>query len=211
MAKALDLIGKQFGELLVVKRERNRKGVYWVCKCNCGSETTVRSDALRYGGTKSCGCYREANRSVIGKTNATIHGLCGTKGYRVWNQMMDRCYNKNCKSYKYYGARGIKVCKRWHDPANFIEDMGQPPKGLSIERINNDKSYSKKNCKWATRSEQQQNRRGKEWFVIYPNGEKIKINNLARFCRQNNLNSNCMSSVAKGKLKQHRRWKCQYT
>jgi hypothetical protein len=86
--------------------------------------------------------------------------------------MIDRCENPNSHAYKDYGARGIKVCQEWHSFDNFIKDMGNP-KGLTIERINNDLGYSKDNCKWATMKEQSRNRRSNR--IITYNGESLSI------------------------------------
>ncbi len=104
------------------------------------------------------------------------------KVYPVWNAMMARCNNPKDKAYKYYGDRGIKVCKRWNKFNNFLEDMGYP-NGLTLDRINNDGNYEPKNCRWATRSEQSHNKRA---FGIskYHGINKCKISNKwrARIC-----------------------------
>ncbi len=88
------------------------------------------------------------------------HGLSKTKEFGIWTHMIQRCYNVNCTGYKYWGGRGIKVCRRWRTSfITFLKDMGKCPKGLTLERINNDGNYMPKNCKWATQKDQARNRR----------------------------------------------------
>ena len=103
-------------------------------------------------------------RSRIGKSNLkhgyAIHGISYTGIYLSWIGMRHRCYNKNHADYKYYGGRGIFVCRRWRDSfENFLKDMGERPKNKSIDRINNNGSYGPWNCKWATAEEQRNNQR----------------------------------------------------
>jgi hypothetical protein len=89
----------------------------------------------------------------------TTHGMSRTRVYRVWAAMLQRCTNPLSPAWPDYGGRGITVCESWRSFESFYADMGTPPPGLTIERMNNDSGYSLTNCRWATRSDQQRNRR----------------------------------------------------
>ena len=126
-------------------KEKKRYGLY---KCHCGKEfETIISD-VKSGKASSCGCLKNT------------HNLSNHRLYQTWSDMMQRCNNPKRKDYKNYGGRGISVCDRWLDIENFINDMYPSyQEGLSIDRNDNDKGYSKDNCRWATRDIQSRNTR----------------------------------------------------
>lgn len=156
-----DLTGGRFGRLVVLCRGPNRSGnVAWVCRCDCGTEHTVQSGALRSGGTVSCGCWRV---EVLVRGN-TVHGAARRElempEYRSWRGARARCFNPANVKWIYYGGRGIGMCREWQDDFwAFFRDMGIRPKGTSLDRIDPDGDYVLGNCRWATPREQRANRR----------------------------------------------------
>lgn len=96
------------------------------------------------------------------------HGHCRKSGqsseYMIWASMRQRCYNPKSSAFKDYGQRGITVCERWNLFENFIEDMGPRPQGMTLERKDNSQGYNPDNCKWATRAENNGNKRNNIWL-----------------------------------------------
>ena len=174
----IDISLKRFGRLVALTCEsrRNKSGVmccHWLCVCDCGAKTTVFSNNLRRGLTKSCGCLR----AEVSAKRMTKHGEYGSKAYRSWAHMLGRCNNSNDKKYKDYGGRGISVYRQWFDFSKFLSDMGPCPKEMSIDRIDNDGNYEPGNCRWATQKTQQNNRRTNR-LVSY-NGDTLTVSQWA--------------------------------
>lgn len=171
-----DISGRKFGLLTALKylgRENNNS--FWECLCDCGVVCKKRSSHLKSGASGSCGCY---NRMLL-KTKFKTHGLSKHPLNSIHNAMMQRCYNKNQKAYKYYGGRGIIVCERWHTFKNFYDDMFDGYKaGLSIERDNVNGNYELSNCRWVTANEQYKNRTDSV-FIDY-NGERMIMKDWAK-------------------------------
>lgn len=152
-----DMAGKVVGRLTVLRYDRTEAGkvVFWLCQCECGEVVSVRGASLRFGHTNSCGCLaREATGNAARK-----HGRSKTKTYAVWKTMRQRCSNPNDANYHYYGGRGVSVCGRWESFEAFIADMGEAPKGLTLDRIDPNGNYEPGNCRWATWAVQRHNRR----------------------------------------------------
>lgn len=152
------------------------KRLFWFCKCSCGTEREVLEINLVRGATKGCGCVRVGIFTKI----ITKHGLRYSVEYAVWSTMKDRCLNPRNKQFKHYGGRGVKVCERWMQFENFISDMGKRPKGLSLDRINNDGNYEPPNCRWATIREQSRNKRSNKVLIF--NGKKMCVRDWDRHC-----------------------------
>lgn len=178
MSKRLDLVGVRFGRLVVIEREESavsKSGKVrgrWLCQCDCGNECIVKTEHLRAGLTRSCGCYAREIRS------RKTHGLAGTRIYTEWISMKDRCNNPNNSRYYRYGARGIKVCEEW---VNSFENFYKWATGngytdkLTIERKNVDGDYCPDNCCWIPFREQAINRSTSLKIVDTDGKEKLAM------------------------------------
>jgi hypothetical protein len=152
-----------FGRLVAIRNVGRKygKNFYWLCRCECGNEIEVSGGNLVYGSVKSCGCLRRENNTEKARQfswKLKTHGLSYYPLFSAWYGMMRRCYNKKDKKFSWYGGKGITVCERWHDPQKFIDDMGDRPEGMTLDRKNSDLGYFPENCRWATQRTQHNNR-----------------------------------------------------
>ena len=158
MSAFKDITGQRFGQLTVLRREGStpHKHTTWLCRCDCGVEKVITKPSLVSGHSTSCGCLQ---KRIMRDMNLS-HGLSKHDTYKIWKAMRTRCTNPNSHNYHNYGGRGISVDPSWNSFEVFFKDMGpRPSKSHSIDRIDNEKGYSKDNCRWATQVEQCNNSR----------------------------------------------------
>jgi hypothetical protein len=180
MGNFQDLTNKKFTKITVIKRLPNKnKKVMWYCRCDCGNFLETNSWHLTKGITKHCGCIKTNLKYDLiehkgEKIPTTSHPL-----YPTYNGIKNRCYNKNLPTYNRWGGRGIKMSKSWYNSFHqFVQDMGEKPGPLySIERKDNNKGYSKKNCCWATPKEQNNNKKSN--IKIEYNGKILTLSQIA--------------------------------
>lgn len=171
--------GTVFGKLTVIGVILpHARHTHMRCKCVCGTEFSVRASHLRVGQTVSCGSV--SNGCIPPRYYK--HGLRKSPLYQIWFDMHDRCLNKKRHNYHRYGGRGIKICARWYDVANFHADMNAGWKSdLQLDRIDNNGDYCKENCKWSTRSENMQNT---EWSISRQQRLDSKVTSSLRRTRK---------------------------
>ena len=165
--KLVDLTGRKFGRLTVVKRaESINKRTMWQCCCDCGNEVVVEAYNLKTGHTTSCGCVQKEATARACKT----HGQCRTRLYRIWICMKNRCYCNHYHAFRHYGGRGITVCDKWRNDFQAFYEWAMShgySDDLTIDRMDNNGNYCPENCRWITMAEQNQNKRA-------ANGYKVK-------------------------------------
>lgn len=180
--------GQKIVRLTLASTQRKSGKLYWVCRCDCGNEKSIRSDALKSGATVSCGCYSAdatANRN-------RKHGESDSSCYQAWRGMLNRCLRPDHDAFKYYGGRGICVCDRWRDDyLAFKADMGTPPPRHQLDRIDSDKGYEPGNCRWVTAKVNANNRR---------NTRKIVIGGVEKTIEQASIDSGVLMSTISTRL-----------
>jgi hypothetical protein len=170
--KPQDITGQKFTRLTALERkgrDNKTRVSIWKCKCDCGRIHNARISQLRNGDVKSCGC-------IVGE----IEPVAKERLFNIWTSMKQRCNNPNATYYEYYGGKGIAVCDEWKIYKNFrswAKENGYE-ESLSIDRIDNIKGYSPKNCRWITMKEQQSNKRNN--ILIDFKGEIVTLAELSR-------------------------------
>lgn len=151
----IDITGRKFARLTAILHKY--KTPYWKCLCDCGNTVSVTGHKLISSHTQSCGCLLT---DILVKRNST-HRLSRRPEYVIWKGMKSRCLNKNNPAFKNYGGRGIKICVQWKNSfSEFFKAIGKRSHPyLSIDRINNDGHYEPGNVRWATRTQQANNKR----------------------------------------------------
>ena len=166
-----NIIGERFGRLTILEysyTNKHKKRVY-TCLCDCGNVKNIVYNSLSSGLTKSCGCLKKEKSQATGLKNKDSgkHNMSNTSTYRSYVDMKNRCYNKHSKKYYRYGGRGITVCDRWLESfENFLEDMGEKPNGLTLDRIDNNGNYEPNNYRWATITQQNINKEKSDMWGI---------------------------------------------
>lgn len=151
----LTIIGESVRTRIISKNGKKYTSTKVLVRCVCGNEKSVSVKGLTRGDTRSCGCLH-----IEGLQNRKKHGRTKTREYRIWTLIKNRCFNRNCKDYEFYGGKGIKMDETWERSfEDFLIDMGEAPsKDHSIDRIRNEGDYEPLNCRWATSLVQQNNK-----------------------------------------------------
>lgn len=178
--KMVDRVGIKYGKLSVLELAgRTAKGgANWLCQCECGGRVVVSGDNLHAGHSRSCGCLVRETSANQARKNAR-HGLHLSSEHRIWRMMNSRCRNQKDTGYSRYGGRGISICEEWRSFERFYADMGpRPTPQHTLDRRDNNGNYEPKNCRWATRREQQNNISSNVRLTM--NDETMSISEWAR-------------------------------
>lgn len=201
-----DLTGRVFGDytsLGEVKITGKLKSDYYEkCRCICGEEKFIYRSKLKNNPKCTRGKWHgeESHGFLIGKGQDE-----NKRFYTIWAMMKQRCHNPKQPAYKRYGARGIKVCERWHKFSNFFDDMypsyashvsAHGEKDTSIDRIDNGLGYNPENCRWATTMEQMNNKTNNV-FITYKNVKYTKAEFLRFYKGKTNIAASGKDDIEK--------------
>lgn len=181
-----DITGNRYGRLLVIEYVGTKRSptngltaTQWLCRCDCGKEVVAPKHSLTSGNKRSCGCLKaDQNRAIW-----TTHGKTNTRLYRIWNAMKYRCDDISSPAYKYYGGKGVAVCKEWKGRDGFQRFYQWAISNgykddLTIERIDVNGDYRPENCTWVTQAEQMRNRTNTHW--IYYKGTRHTLSEASK-------------------------------
>ena len=180
-------IGQKYGRLTVTGFVHKGKKWYWECTCECGNSIITQAYLVRNGHTSSCGCLQRERASEA----SLVHGQSNSRLYRIYNGMKNRCYNQKQQNYENYGGRGITICEEWIKSFTSFEEWALShgyADDLSIDRIDNNGDYSPENCRWVTRTEQNENTRRNHLVTI---GSRTQP--LSAWVRERGLNYHTVS------------------
>ena len=180
-------IGQKYGRLTVTGFFHKGKKWYWECACECGNSIITQAYLVRNGHTSSCGCLQRERASEA----SLVHGQSNSRLYRIYNGMKNRCYNQKQQNYENYGGRGITICEEWLKSFTSFEEWALShgyADDLSIDRIDSNGDYSPENCRWVTRTEQNENTRSNHLVTI-----EDRTQPLSAWVRKRGLNYHTVS------------------
>jgi hypothetical protein len=165
-------IGEKKNRLTVTSHLGKGKSGHFIitAKCDCGNEVELTKNRFFYGTTKSCGCLQKE----VARKHLYKHGMVKTRPWVIWSGIISRCSQKFNTVYKYYGGRGITYDKKWSTFQGFWDDMKDGySNDLEIDRIDNGGNYTKENCRWTTRLENNNNTRVTRYLTV--DGETLSV------------------------------------
>ena len=180
-------IGQKYGRLTVTGFFHKGEKWYWECACECGNSIITQAHLVRNGHTSSGGCLQRERASEA----SLVHGQSNSRLYRIYNGMKNRCYNQKQQNYENYGGRGITICEEWLKSFTSFEEWALShgyADDLSIDRIDSNGDYSPENCRWVTRTEQNENTRSNHLVTI---GDRTQP--LSAWVRERGLNYHTVS------------------
>jgi hypothetical protein len=179
MVAKIDVTGERYGRLVAIRRVGPVGGkTFWLFRCDCGSLYECRLENVRHSHTRSCGCQKAEGIAARSLKHGHQTDRKESRTLKCYRHAKSRCENPNDQKFPIYGGRGIKMCERWSsDFSAFLEDMGECPAGLSIDRIDPHKGYSPENCRWATTPQQARTRTDN--IVVEHNGALLILKDFA--------------------------------